>query len=300
MTPRHFLTLMDASKQELAALIRRATELKRLHQAGKEHARLRYKTMAMIFEKSSTRTRVSFEAGMVQLGGGTLFLSPRDTHLDRGERVEDTARVMSRMVDVIVIRANDHGMLERFAAHSHVPVINALTELHHPCQLLADIQTFVEARGDIADRRIAWVGDGNNVCHSWIQAAGQFGFHLHVASPAPYQPRPEIIKQSSDFVKLTEDPVEAVSDADVVVTDTWASMGQEGEKEERVRAFRRYQVNAALMRHAKKDATFMHCLPAYRGHEVTADVIDGPQSVVWEEAENRLHAHKALLEFLLG
>lgn len=300
MTPRHFLTLLDASKQELAALIRRAIELKRLHQAGKEHAPLRYKTMAMIFEKSSTRTRVSFEAGMAQLGGSALFLSPRDTHLDRGERVEDTARVMSRMVDVIVIRANDHGMLERFAAHSHAPVINALTELYHPCQLLADIQTFVEARGDIANRRIAWLGDGNNVCHSWIQAAGQFEFQLRVASPASYQPRPEIIKQSSEFVRLTEDPIEAVTDADVVVTDTWASMGQEGEKEERVRVFERYQVNGALMRHAKKDATFMHCLPAYRGHEVTADVIDGPQSVVWEEAENRLHAQKALLEFLLA
>lgn len=299
MNPRHFLTLTDLNKRELDALIHRAIELKEMHKAGKEYTPLRFKTMAMIFEKSSTRTRVSFEAGMAQMGGATLFLSPRDTHLDRGERVEDTARVMSRMVDVIVIRAQDHALLERFASHSSVPVINALTDLHHPCQLLADMQTYVELRGGIAGCKAAWLGDGNNVCHSWIQAAEQFGFQLGIASPKPYQPRADTIAEFRDHVVVTEDPISAVKDADIVVTDTWASMGQEGEKNERTKIFQRYRVDNDLLKRAKKDAVFMHCLPAYRGHEVTAEVIDGPQSVVWEEAENRLHAQKALLELLL-
>jgi ornithine carbamoyltransferase len=299
MKPRHFLTLNDLGKQTLGELVQRAIELKTLHKAGKEYTPLRFKTMAMIFEKSSTRTRVSFEAGMVQLGGATLFLSPRDTHLDRGERIEDTARVMSRMVDVIVIRAQDHELLERFASHSTVPVINALTDLHHPCQLLADMQTYVELRGTIAGRKAVWIGDGNNVCHSWIQAAKLFDFQLKVASPKSYQPRADAVAEFPDHVIVTEDPVSAVQDADIVVTDTWASMGQEGEKDERIKAFERYRVDINLLQRAKKDAVFMHCLPAYRGHEVTAEVIDGPQSVVWEEAENRLHAQKALLELLL-
>ena len=300
MKPRHFLTLLDLSPDELRQLIARARELKAMHKRGERHTPLAGKTMAMIFEKSSTRTRVSFEAGMAQLGGTSMFLSPRDTHLDRGEPVEDTARVMSRMVDVIVIRANSHAMVERFAAHSRVPVVNALTDMTHPCQLLADIQTYVELRGDIAGKKVAWVGDGNNVCHSWIRAARQFGFQLDVATPRGYEPKAEYLSCCRERVTLTNDPKQAARGADVVVTDTWASMGQEHEKAERMKAFSGFMVDTALMKLANKDAVFMHCLPAYRGAEVAADVIDGPQSVVWDEAENRLHAQKALLEFLLG
>lgn len=296
---RHFLTLADFTSAELHKLIQRALELKALHKRGQRHTPLMGKTMAMIFEKSSTRTRVSFEAGMAQLGGTSLFLSPRDLQLDRGEPVEDTARVLSRMVDAIVLRANEHAMVERFAAHSQVSVINALTERHHPCQLLADIQTFVERRGDIRGRVAAWVGDGNNVCHSWIQAAKLFDFELRVAAPAGYTPQKDITAASGSNVRILSDPIEAVRGADIVVTDTWASMGQEHEKAERTKAFAPYRVDAELMHNAKPDALFMHCLPAYRGHEVTADVLDGPQSVVWDEAENRLHSQKALLEFLL-
>ena len=299
MKPRHFLTLMDLSPAELKGLIRRASELKGLRQRGERVAPLTGKTMAMIFEKSSTRTRVSFEAGMAQLGGASLFLSPRDTHLGRGEPVEDTARVMSRMVDVIVIRANSHAMVERFAEHSRVPVINALTDLYHPCQLLADIQTYVEARGAIDGRRVAWIGDGNNVCHSWMNAARQFGFKLVIAAPRGYEPDAQLLKACAAQVTLTHDPKEAARAADIVVTDTWASMGQESEKTERLKAFAGFTVDPALMQLASKDAVFMHCLPAYRGVEVAAEVIDGPQSVVWDEAENRMHAQKALLEFLL-
>ena len=299
-TPRHFLTLLDLGQTELVALVRRAIELKRARRAGERHTPLAGRTQAMLFEKSSTRTRVSFEAGMAQLGGSSLFLSPRDTHLDRGEPVEDMARVVSRMVDVIVIRANQHAMVERFAAYSQVPVINALTELHHPCQLLADMQTWIERRGDIAGRRAAWIGDGNNVCHSWIHAAKRFGFKLAVATPKDYAPDATIVAAGGDAIVLTNDPAEAAAGADVVVTDTWASMGQENEKAERAKAFAAYRVDSALMARAKPDALFMHCLPAYRGHEVTAEVLDGPQSVVWDEAENRLHAQKALLELLLA
>jgi len=298
--PRHFLTLLDLGPDELRQLIGRARELKAMLRRGERHTPLAGKTMAMIFEKSSTRTRVSFEAGMAQLGGTSLFLSPRDTHLDRGEPVEDTARVMSRMVDVIVIRANSHAMVERFAAHSQVPVINALTDLHHPCQLLADIQTYVELRGDIAGKKAAWIGDGNNVCHSWIDAARQFGFRLDVATPKGYEPKSEYLSAARDRVTLMRDPKQAARGADMVVTDTWASMGQEHEKAERMKAFSGFMVDAALMKLANRDAVFMHCLPAYRGAEVAAEVIDGPQSVVWDEAENRLHAQKALLEFLLN
>lgn len=299
MTPRHFLTLADLTAAELNKLIKRAIELKQAHQRGERLTPLAGKTMAMVFEKSSTRTRVSFEAGMAQLGGSGMFLPPRDLQLDRGEPLEDTARVMSRMVDLVVIRANEHATVERFAAHSQVPVINALTERHHPCQLLADVQTYVERRGDIRGRTAAWVGDGNNVCHSWMQAAKLFDFKLRMATPKGYAPAAEIAAQCASHVQLLSDPVEAVRGADIVITDTWASMGQEHEKVERAKAFAGYRVDSELMRKAKPDAMFMHCLPAYRGHEVTADVIDGPQSVVWDEAENRLHSQKALLEFIL-
>ncbi len=299
MTPRHFLTLLDLSSAELSQLIARAIELKAMHRRGESYAPLCRRTMAMIFEKSSTRTRVSFEAGMSQLGGSSLFLSPRDTHLGRGEPIGDTARVMSRMVDVIVIRAYEHAMVERFAEQSSVPVINALTDRHHPCQLLADIQTYVEARGAISGRTAAWIGDGNNVCHSWINAARRFGFRLVIATPAGYEPDAGVVAAAGDCVSLTQDPRAAVHGADIVVTDTWASMGQEDEKAQRLKDFAGYMVDQPLMRLARSDAVFMHCLPAYRGYEVDAAVIDGPQSVVWDEAENRMHAQKALLEFLL-
>jgi ornithine carbamoyltransferase len=300
VTARHFLTLFDLEPATLKQLLARASELKRLQREGKRHMPLSGKVLAMVFEKASTRTRVSFEAGMAQLGGASMFLSPRDTQLDRGEPVEDMARVMSRMVDVVVIRANSHATVERFARHSRVPVINALTDLHHPCQLLADIQTYIEARGDIAGRVVGWVGDGNNVCHSWMQAARQFGFTLRVATPKGYEPNPEITKACGTSVSLLKDPREAVRAADAVVTDTWASMGQEAEKTQRLKDFAGYTVDQTLMALAHRDAIFLHCLPAYRDYEVAREVIDGPQSVVWDEAENRLHAQKALLELLLG
>jgi ornithine carbamoyltransferase len=236
---------------------------------------------------------------MLQFGGGAIFLSPRDTQLGRGEPVEDTARVLSRMVDLIMIRTYEHEKIERFAACSAVPVINALTDMYHPCQLLADIQTFVERRGSIAGRTVAWIGDGNNMCHSYINAARQFDFHLRIACPPGYHPDAGLVAAAGDRVELLADPAAAARDADLLVTDVWASMGQEQEQQERARAFNRYQVDAELMRLAKPEALFMHCLPAHRGEEVSAEVIDGPQSVVWDEAENRLHAQKALLEFLV-
>jgi len=298
--PRHFLTLTDLSAKELKRLLARAIKLKAMQRRGKKHMPLTGKAMAMIFEKSSTRTRVSFQVGMAQLGGTSLFLSPRDTHLDRGEPVEDTARVLSRMVDVIVIRSNSHAMVERFAANSQVPVVNALTDIDHPCQLLADIQTYLEKRGDITGKSAAWIGDGNNVCHSWINAARQFNFHINIATPKGYEPKAEWYAACRDRVTLSHDPEQAATKADIVITDTWASMGQEHEKAERMKVFSGFMVDNALMKFARRDAIFMHCLPAYRGMEVAAEVIDGPQSVVWDEAENRLHAQKALLEFLIA
>lgn len=299
MKPRHFLTLLDFSPSELGHVLQRAQALKQLHRAGQIYIPLAHRTLALIFDKSSTRTRVSFEAGMTQLGGNAMFLSPNDTQLGRGEPIEDTARVISRMVDVVVIRTFDHAKVETFAKYSRVPVINALTDLHHPCQLLADIQTWIEARGPVAGKTAAWIGDGNNVCHSWMHAARQFGFSLRVATPKGYAPQAEVIAESGDAVTLMHDPEAAARGADLIVTDTWASMGQEKEKLARQQAFGRFGVDQTLMRLAHPEAIFMHCLPAYRGSEVTAEVIDGPQSVVWDEAENRLHAQKALLEFLL-
>ena len=296
---RHFLSLMDLTPAELATILRRAIELKAMLRRGEGYEPLRNKILAMLFDKSSTRTRVSFEAGMTQLGGNCMFLSPRDTQLGRGEPLEDTARVLSRMVDAIVIRTHEHAKIETFARHSRVPVINALTDMYHPCQLLADIQTFIEQRGPIQGRSAAWVGDGNNVCHSWMNAARQFGFTLRIATPRGYEPNAALLAARAPHVQLVTTPAEAARAADVVVTDTWASMGQEQEKAKRLKDFAGFRVDAALMKLAHKDALFMHCLPAYRGVEVDADVIDGPQSAVWDEAENRLHAQKALLEFLL-
>jgi ornithine carbamoyltransferase len=296
---RHFLTLLDLGADEARALLHRAIELKRLHAEGVDYRPLQQRTLAMVFEKSSTRTRVSFEAGMVQFGGHALFLSPRDTQLGRGEPIEDSARVLSRMVDAVMIRTFDHDKVERFAAHSRVPVINGLTDRFHPCQLLADMQTYVEHRGDIQGRRVAFVGDGNNMCHSYMNAARLFDFELRVACPEGFEPDADLLAAADGRCKLLRDPAEAAQDADLVVTDVWASMGQESEQEDRAAAFARYRVDAEVMAAAKPDALFMHCLPAHRGEEVSAEVIDGPQSVVWDEAENRLHAQKALLELLL-
>ncbi|MEW8191758.1 MAG: ornithine carbamoyltransferase [Candidatus Thiodiazotropha endolucinida] len=296
---RHFLSLLDLSSDELHALIRRASELKRIQHRGDIHTPLKGKNLGMIFEKSSTRTRVSFEVGMSQLGGHALFLSPRDTQLGRGEPIEDSARVLSRMLDIIMIRTYDQSVLERFAAHSKVPVINALTDLLHPCQLLADMQTYFEHRGDIRDKRVAWIGDGNNMCHSYINAARRFDFHLNIACPEGYDPDPTILQAAKEQVSIERDPLLAAEDADLIVTDVWASMGQEEEQVQREKAFARYQVNDELMARATDDALFFHCLPAHRGEEVSASVIDREESVVWDEAENRLHSQKALMEFLL-
>jgi len=298
MAVRHFLTLMDLSPTELNGLIGRAIELKGRHRAGEVHEPLRNRVLGMVFEKSSTRTRVSFEAAMAQFGGHAIFLSPRDTQLGRGEPIEDTARVLSRMVDLVMIRTFEHDKIERFAAHSRVPVINGLTDHYHPCQLLADVQTYVEHRGAIAGRTVAWIGDGNNMCNSYINAARQFDFRLNIACPEGYDPDPALLAAAGDRVTLTRDPSAAATAADLLVTDVWASMGQEEEQKLREAAFAGYQVNGELMARARPDALFMHCLPAHRGEEVSAEVIDGPQSVVWDEAENRLHAQKALLEFL--
>jgi len=296
MNPRHFVTLTDLSGDEIRALIRRAGELKRLDTL---YEPLKNKVLGMIFEKSSTRTRVSFEAGMIQFGGGAIFLSPRDSQLGRGEPVEDSAKVLSRMVDCIMLRTHSHRTVEIFAEQSRVPVINGLTDRFHPCQVLADMQTWFEHRGDIAGKTVAWIGDGNNMCQTYIHAARQLDFHLQIACPEGYEPEAGLLDWAGGRVVLSRDPRAAAQGADLVVTDVWASMGQEEEQALRGEAFAGFQVDEALMARAAKDALFMHCLPAHRGEEVSAEVMDGPQSVVWDEAENRLHAQKALLEFLL-
>lgn len=297
---RHFLTLLDLSTNELRALIERGIEIKGGLQKGEIHQPFKGKVLAMIFEKSSTRTRVSFEAGMAQFGGHAIFMSPDDTQLGRGEPIEDTARVLSKMVDIIMIRTFEHDKIESLAQYASVPVINGLSDTYHPCQLLADMQTYYEHRGSIEGKTVAWLGDGNNMCHSYINAACLYQFHLRIACPEDYLPDESIVNTASDFVETISDAKVAAEDADLVVTDVWASMGQEQEADERARVFAPYQVNTEVMSLAKDDALFMHCLPAHRGEEVTADVIDGKQSVVWDEAGNRLHAQKALLEFLLS
>ncbi len=299
MTTRHFLTLMDFSPAELRRLIERAIEMKAIQRSGQLFEPLKNRVLGMIFEKSSTRTRVAFETAMAQSGGHAIFLSPRDTQLGRGEPIEDTARVLSRMVDVIMIRTFEHEKIEHFAAHSRVPVINALTDSHHPCQLLADMQTFFELRGDIQGKTVAWIGDGHNMCHSYINAARQFDFHLRIATPKGYEPDAALIQAAAGAATLTETPEEAANGADLIVTDVWSSMGQEEEMALRRRLFADYQVTSRLMKLAKPDCLFMHCLPAHRGEEVSDEVLEGSQSVVWDEAGNRLHSQKALLEFLL-
>ncbi len=299
MATRHFLSLLDLNPDELKQLLQRAIELKKMQHAGEVYEPLKNRVMAMIFEKSSTRTRVSFEAGMAQLGGHAMFLSPRDTQLGRGEPIEDTARVLSSMVDIIMVRTFEHEKIVTLANHSSVPVINGLTDWLHPCQLLADMQTWIEHRGDITGKTATYVGDGNNMCHSYINAARQLDFKLNIACPEGYDPDPELVKAAGNRVTIYRDPEAACKGADMVVTDVWASMGQEEEQKERENAFANFQVNDALMSLTHEDALFMHCLPAHRGEEVSASVIDGPRSVVWDEAENRLHAQKALVEFLL-
>ncbi|MCP4387839.1 MAG: ornithine carbamoyltransferase [Gammaproteobacteria bacterium] len=299
MSTRHFLSLLDFSSDELRALIAHAIDVKQKLKQGVSHTPLSGKLLAMIFEKSSTRTRVSFEAGMYQLGGHAMFLSPRDSHLGRGEPIEDSARVISSMVDGILIRTFGHERIETLAQNSRVPVINGLSDLLHPCQLLADMQTWFEQRGDIAGTQVAWIGDGNNMCHSYINAAIRFDFKLAIACPGGHQPDAAILESGGDRISLHQTAVEAASGADLVVTDVWASMGQEQEQQQRSETFSSYQVNQEVMARAQDDALFMHCLPAHRGEEVTTEVLESPQSVIWQEAENRLHAQKALLETLL-
>ena len=297
--PRHFLTLLDFSPAELRSMISRASEMKREHRANVDQRNFPGKVMAMIFAKSSTRTRVSFEAGMAQLGGHAMFLSSQDTQLGRGEPVEDSAKVISSMVDIVMIRTFGHDIVERFAKHSSVPVINALTDDYHPCQLLADMQTWSEHRGAMAGKTACWVGDGNNMCQSYINAARQFDFELRISCPPGFEPDADLLKANSDRVTIEHDLATAARNADLVVTDVWASMGQEEEQLERAKLFAPYQVNEELMDLAASDALYMHCLPAHRGEEISAGLMDAPQSVIWDEAENRLHAQKALVETLL-
>jgi len=299
-SPRHFLTLMDLSPEELRAVIQRGIELKALRAAGTAHQSLEGKVLAMIFTKASTRTRVSFEAGMAQLGGSALFLSGQDTQLGRGEPIEDTARVISSMVDMVMIRTFAHEDVLRFAEHSSVPVINGLTDDFHPCQILADLQTFFEVRGDISGRKVCWLGDGNNVCHSWMNAARQLDFELVVSCPEGYEPDPQLLAACEQHVSIERNPAVAVAGAHLLITDVWASMGQESEQAHRAARLAPYQLNRALLQKAAPDALYMHCLPAHRDEEISGELMDAPDTVIWQEAENRLHAQKALMEFLLG
>jgi ornithine carbamoyltransferase len=300
MVPKHFLQLKDFNRDELDYLFARTRWIKDRFKRYEIYQPLRDRTLAMVFEKASTRTRVSFEAGMNQLGGIAINLNRGDTQLSRGEPIEDVARVISRMVDVVMIRTFEQPIIERFAAHSRVPVINGLTNEYHPCQILADIYTFIEHRGSIQGKTVAWVGDSNNVCNTWLQAAAVFDFAIRVSTPPGYEVDPDgTDARGNRHYQSFSDPVEACAGAHLVTTDVWTSMGFEAENDQRRQDFARWQVDAAMMSRAQPDALFMHCLPAHRGEEVAADVLEGPQSVVWDEAENRLHAQKALLEYLV-
>ncbi len=296
---RHLLSLNDLTSSEIIRLLDRAIELKNMLVRGELYEPMRNGALAMIFEKSSTRTRVSFEVAAIQFGGNAIFIAPGDSHVGRGEPIADTARVLSSMTRAIVMRTHSHDRVTELARHATVPVINGLSDRFHPCQLLADLLTFVEHRGSVSGITVAWVGDGNNMCHSWANACKLLDFKLRIATPAGYEPDADIVADEAGRITLLNDPREAVTGADLVVTDTWASMGQEDEKQARIEAFSGFTVDDALMGQAHADALFMHCLPAYRGYEVSAEVIDGPKSVVFDQAENRLHAQKALLEFLL-
>lgn len=297
MALTHFLSLQDIPNTDLLAIVQRAIELKQNPSLADRQSG---KTLGLIFEKSSTRTRVAFEVAMTQMGGSSLFLANSNSQLGRGEPIEDSARVLSRMVDCVAIRTFEHSKLERFAAYSSVPVINALSDDLHPCQLLADVQTFIEHRGSISGKSVAWVGDGNNMCQSYINAATAFDFELKIAVPAGFEPDADLLAKHGDRISIHHEPAAAVASADLVVTDVWASMGQEEEQKAREIAFTGYRIDSEMMSHAKSDALFMHCLPAHRGEEVSAELLDKPDSVVWDEAENRMHSQKALLEYLLG
>ncbi len=296
---KNFINFDDLSHQELQGIIDRAISLKKEHRSGKLNDSLKNKTLAMIFDKSSTRTRVSFEAGMTQLGGQSLFLSEKDIQLGRGEPITDSAIVISSMVDAVMLRLSSHEDIVEFSRHSSKPVINALSDESHPCQILADLMTYQEQKGTIQGKKIAWIGDGCNVCQTYMQAAEIFDFELSIATPTDYGPSEVFVQKYKKNINFSESPMDACKDADLVVTDVWTSMGQESEKKQRERSFQGFQVNQLMMNQAKDDAVFMHCLPAYRGKEVSAEVIDGSQSVVWSEAENRLHAQKSLLLYLI-
>jgi ornithine carbamoyltransferase len=295
---RHFLQFSDFSGAQIEHVIERARIIKQRFKRYQTYQPLTDRTLAMVFEKASTRTRVSFEAGMYQMGGSVIHLTTGDSQLGRAEPIEDTARVISRMVDIVMIRTFEQSKIERFAEHSRVPVINGLTNEYHPCQILADIFTFAEQRDSIRGRKVAWIGDANNMAYTWLQAASSLGFTLHVSTPPGYRLDPALAPPGEHF-RVYDDPAEAAHEVDLVTTDVWTSMGFEAENEQRRKAFAPWCVDRSLMAHAKADALFMHCLPAHRGEEVSADVIDGPQSVVWDEAENRLHVQKALMEYLL-
>ena len=295
---RHFLSLCDLSCDELLQLIQRAIQLKGKLKRGETYEPMRNRTLAMMFEKSSTRTRLSFEVAATQFGGNAIFMAPGDSQIERGEPIADTARVMSSMVDIIVLRTFCHSTIEEMAHYSKVPVINGLSDRFHPCQLLADIQTYQEARGSIQGKTVTWIGDGNNMCHSWINASQRLGFTLNIATPENYTPAADLLSDAQN-VHLMHNPAKAAMNADLIMTDTWASMGQEGEKNSRANDFKDFKVTATIMQKGKSDCVFMHCLPAYREMEVATDVIDGEQSLIWQQAENRLHAQKALIEFLL-
>ncbi|MCO5399967.1 ornithine carbamoyltransferase [Ralstonia soli] len=297
---KHYLQFKDFSLEEYEYLLDRSAILKAKFKNYETWHPLHDRTLAMIFEKNSTRTRLSFEAGIHQLGGHAVFLNTRDSQLGRGEPIEDAAQVISRMTDIIMIRTFGQEIIERFAAHSRVPVINGLTNEYHPCQVLADIFTFIEHRGPIKGKTVTWVGDANNMAYTWIQAAEILGFRFHFSAPKGYQLDPAMVADSSlPFVHVFESPLEACDGAHLVTTDVWTSMGYEAENEARKKAFGDWMVTEAMMQRAQPDALFMHCLPAHRGEEVEAAVIDGKQSVVWDEAENRLHVQKALMEYLL-
>ncbi|MBI4996502.1 MAG: ornithine carbamoyltransferase [Rhodocyclales bacterium] len=300
MPLRHFLQFKDLSRDELDHVFARSAWIKQQFKAYQRYWPLQDRTLVMIFEKASTRTRLSFEAGMQQLGGAAIYLNTRDSQLGRGEPVEDAAQVISRMSDLVMIRTFEQDIIERFARNSRVPVINGLTNEYHPCQILADIFTYIEHRGSIQGKTVAWIGDSNNVCNTWLQAAEVLDFNVHVSTPPGYEVEPERAGlYGTDHFEEFADPMAAARDADLVTTDVWTSMGFEAENEERLRDFADWQVDGEMMKAAKADALFMHCLPAHRGEEVAAEVIDGAQSVVWDEAENRLHVQKALMEFLL-
>ncbi|MFA7563418.1 MAG: ornithine carbamoyltransferase [Methanoculleus sp.] len=300
---KDFLSILDIDEYELESIIVDAVHLKRLKSAGTAHEFLRGKSLGMIFEKASTRTRVSFEAGMTDLGGHALFLNPTDMQLGRGEEIRDTARALARYVDAVMIRAYSHAHVEEFARYARVPIINGLSDHQHPCQVLADIMTLSERFGDLHGLKFAWVGDGNNVCNSWILSSTLTGMEVAVASPPRYRPKDEIVERAraaGGKVTIVADPVEAVRDADILYTDIWVSMGNEQERAERLQALNGYTIDSRLVAQASPDALVMHCLPAHRGEEITDEVMEGQQSIVWDQAENRLHAQKALLVHLIA